>query len=84
VLDTDVDDELEAEGLARDAVREIQQARRQAGLHVADRVAVHLVAPASMADAVERHGAYVREQTLAEELTVERGQALAVTVHRLR
>ena len=38
VLDLDVTDELEAEGLARDLVRAVQQARRDAGLAVSDRI----------------------------------------------
>jgi isoleucyl-tRNA synthetase len=38
VLDTDVTPELEAEGQARDLVRAVQQARRDAGLHVSDRI----------------------------------------------
>ena len=40
VLDTDVTPELAAEGLARDLVRAVQQARRDAGLDVSDRIAL--------------------------------------------
>ena len=39
VLDTAVTPELAAEGLARDLVRAVQQARRDAGLDVSDRIA---------------------------------------------
>ncbi|MHB8682374.1 MAG: isoleucine--tRNA ligase [Acidimicrobiales bacterium] len=83
VLDTDTDDELEAEGLARDAVRLVQQARRDAGLHVADHVAVTLAAPADMAAAVERHRAYVMEQTLADELSVTVAGEVSISVRRV-
>ena len=38
VLDTDVTPELAAEGAARDLIRLVQQARRDAGLHVSDRI----------------------------------------------
>ncbi|WP_272496312.1 class I tRNA ligase family protein [Nocardioides sp. B-3] len=38
VLDTALTPELEAEGVARDPVRSIQQARRDAGLDVSDRI----------------------------------------------
>src|SRR5207247_10714985 len=38
VLDTEVTPELEAEGQARDLVRAVQQARRDAALHVSDRI----------------------------------------------
>ena len=40
VLDTEVTPELEAEGVARDLVRSVQQARREAGLDVSDRIAL--------------------------------------------
>ncbi|HEX2785911.1 MAG TPA: isoleucine--tRNA ligase, partial [Ilumatobacteraceae bacterium] len=45
VLDTDLTPELEAEGVARDLVRLVQQARRDAGLHVSDRIALRLGLP---------------------------------------
>jgi isoleucyl-tRNA synthetase len=83
VLDTDVDEELETEGLARDVVREIQAARRDAGLHIADHVTVRVVAPEAPAAALDRHRAYVMEQTLADNLVVERGEELAVEVRRV-
>ena len=40
VLDTAVTPELAAEGVARDLVRAVQQARRDAGLDVSDRIAL--------------------------------------------
>jgi isoleucyl-tRNA synthetase len=83
VLDTGVDDELEAEGHARDVVRAIQAARRGAELHVADRVAVRVTAPADVVAAVEHHRRYVMEQTLASRLEVAEGQALSVSVRRV-
>ena len=40
VLDTVVTPELEREGIARDLVRQVQQARRDAGLDVSDRISL--------------------------------------------
>jgi isoleucyl-tRNA synthetase len=72
VLDTAVTPELEAEGVARDVVRFVQQARKDEGLHVADRI--HLVIDPGDHDdvraAVEAHRHWVGEQTLARELVV--------------
>ncbi len=50
LLDTVVTPELAAEGTARDVVRVVQQARRDAGLDVSDRITLTLDAP----DAVRR------------------------------
>ena len=59
------------EGLARDLVRVIQQARRDAGLHVADRIRLSLALPEGALDAVRAFSDYVRENTLASELDFE-------------
>jgi isoleucyl-tRNA synthetase len=65
VLDTTVTPELAAEGTARDVVRVVQQARRDAGLEVADRIALVLDAPAPVLDAVRAHEAFVAGEVLA-------------------
>src|SRR5699024_3895441 len=52
VLATAVDAELEAEGYARDLVRLIQDERKKAGLHVADRISLSLTVPAERREAV--------------------------------
>ena len=80
VLDTAVDDELEAEGTARDVVRLVQQERRNAGLHVSDCIVLDLAAPAAVASAVERHRSYVAEQTLAVDLRVREADELSIAV----
>lgn len=71
ILDTRITRELEAEGLVRDLVRLIQQARKDAGLNVSDRIHLHLRLSGKLADAVHGSGnmAFIREQVLAESLT---------------
>jgi isoleucyl-tRNA synthetase len=56
---------LAAEGTARDVVRAVQQARRDAGLAVADRIALVLDAPAPVLDAVRAHEEFVAGEVLA-------------------
>jgi isoleucyl-tRNA synthetase len=70
ILDVDLTSELEAEGQARDLVRLVQQARREMGLRVIDRIALSVVAPAEVADAVASHEGWIAEQVLARSLVV--------------
>jgi isoleucyl-tRNA synthetase len=65
VLDTTVTPELAREGLARDLVRLVQQARRDAGLEVSDRITLTLDAPAPVVDAVTEHETFVAGEVLA-------------------
>jgi isoleucyl-tRNA synthetase len=69
-LDATVTPELVAEGTARDVVRVIQQARRDAGLNVSDRITLVVGADGAVADAVRAHAAFIAGETLATELTV--------------
>jgi isoleucyl-tRNA synthetase len=62
--------ELIAEGTARDVIRVIQQARRDAGLDVSDRITLVVGADGPAADAVRTHAAFIAGETLATELTV--------------
>jgi isoleucyl-tRNA synthetase len=70
VLDTAVTPELEAEGLARDLVRAIQQARRAADLHVSDRIRVDITATAETVEAFGTHRDMVMAETLAVDATI--------------
>ena len=70
ILDTELDESLIAEGLARDVVRAVQQARKDAELQISDRIRLELVLPASYASAVETHRSWLAEQTLAQSVSV--------------
>ncbi|QAY62238.1 isoleucine--tRNA ligase [Xylanimonas allomyrinae] len=70
VLDLALTPELEAEGYARDVVRDVQDARKAAGLEVADRITLTLTVPAERVAAVEAHRELVMSETLATALTV--------------
>jgi isoleucyl-tRNA synthetase len=69
-LDTTVTPELAAEGTARDVVRIVQQARRDAGLSVSDRIRLTIGAEGAVADAVRAHAGLVAAETLAVSLDV--------------
>jgi isoleucyl-tRNA synthetase len=70
VLDTAVTPELEAEGVARDLVRAVQQARRDAGLDVSDRITLTISAPAATAGAARTHAGLIQRETLATSFEV--------------
>ena len=68
VLDTVVSPELADEGVARDLVRVVQQARKDAGLDVSDRIVLTLDVPEVVGGAVRTHEAFVAGETLADKV----------------
>ncbi|MEI5672714.1 MULTISPECIES: isoleucine--tRNA ligase [unclassified Nocardioides] len=70
VLDTAVTPELAAEGLARDLVRQVQQARRDAGLEVSDRIALTVAGSAEVQAAARTHEQLITSETLATSYDV--------------
>lgn len=82
VLDVALSDELIAEGVARDVIRDVQEARKNAGLNVSDRIVLDLVVDASEVEAVSTHRDLIARETLATSVTVSAGDrkiAVAVT-----
>ena len=73
VLDTAVTPELAAEGLARDLVRAVQQARRDAGLDVSDRIALTVSGSEAVQAAARTHEALITAETLATSYDVVPG-----------
>ncbi len=65
VLDTVTTPELEAEGLARDVVRAVQQARRDADLDVSDRIVLTLRVSADAEGPVREHEQLIAGETLS-------------------
>ncbi len=64
-LALEVDDELRREGLAREVVHAVQNARRDAGLEVTDRIALTLGGDAELLEAARAHEEYLAGETLA-------------------
>jgi isoleucyl-tRNA synthetase len=67
-LDTEVTPALRAEGLAREAVKRIQNLRKEAGFEVTDRIEVAYQGSPKIAGAVDEYDDWVRNETLAVEL----------------
>jgi isoleucyl-tRNA synthetase len=65
VLDTKVDADLEREGVARDFIRMVQVARKDAGFNIADRIHIELKASPAVDAAIAAHADMVKGETLA-------------------
>jgi isoleucyl-tRNA synthetase len=74
-LDTALTPELLQEGVARDFNRLVQDLRKTSGLQISDRIVLQYAAGARIADAVEAHAGYLRNELLAER--IERRESLA-------
>ena len=75
-LDTALSEELIDEGLARELVRSVQDARKQAGLEVSDRIVLGVSGSAGVEKALAAHRDYVMSETLATGW--ETGQSAAL------
>ncbi len=72
LLDTRVTPELAAEGLANDLIRAVQQARREAGLHISDRITLTLSLTDAVRAALDAHRDRVCTETLTEAFVLDR------------
>ncbi|MGZ8571897.1 MAG: DUF5915 domain-containing protein, partial [Actinomycetota bacterium] len=67
-LELEVTPALRLEGLARELVRAVQDARKAAGLQVSDRIVLGLQAGGELGEALQRHREEVARETLAVEV----------------
>ena len=72
-LDTTLSEELIDEGVAREIIRSVQDARKQAGLEVSDRIVLGISGSGGVEKALSVHRDYVMNETLATDWAV--GQA---------
>jgi isoleucyl-tRNA synthetase len=93
LLDIQLTPALLAEGAARDVVRAVQQARREAKLLVSDRITLTLGLPEDLAQQIAPFMSYIAAETLAELTTMDPnavratdldGTPIYVGVERLR
>ena len=83
VLDTAVTPELESEGARNDFVRLVQQARKDAGLHVSDRIVLQFGADDETTATLMQHVDYIKTQVLATTFTRSQAKGGEVAVAKV-
>ncbi len=90
-LQLELDDELRREGLAREIVHAVQNARKSAGLDISDRIELQLGGDEELTAAAEHHEPYIATEVLATTVTYGNassspvridGHDLSITVSR--
>lgn len=80
-IDTTITPELKREGLMREVVRQIQNARKQAGLQVDDRIILSLNTTGTELDqAIQEFAETITQETLANSITTEAVEGYESTV----
>lgn len=64
-IDWNISAELEREGYARDIIRAIQDARKEANYDIADRISLKIEGGGFAEDIINHHGATIQEETLS-------------------
>lgn len=70
-LDTKLTQELEAEGIARDFVRAIQQNRKDSGLNITDRISITFQAEEKVENALNKFEEMISKEVLADSMKAE-------------
>ncbi|AFC70975.1 isoleucine--tRNA ligase [Rickettsia australis] len=66
ILDLELTAELIEEGYARDIVRFIQQARKDADFSITDRILIEIISEFDLSKIIDNYGDFITEQTLSE------------------
>jgi isoleucyl-tRNA synthetase len=79
-LSLELDDELLREGLAREIVHAVQNARKQAGLEITDRIELTLGGDEELLAAAREHQAYLAGEVLAKSVVYVGAGGASATV----
>ena len=79
-LQLELDDELRREGLAREIVHAVQNARKAAGLDISDRINLSLGGDDELLAAAREHQPYIAGEVLATSVAYDAAEATAVRV----
>jgi isoleucyl-tRNA synthetase len=77
-LDLTIDESLLSEGRSREIVHAVQNARKDAGLEVEDRIHLMLGGDPALLEVAQEHTTYLMDETLAMELSLQEGEAGAI------
>jgi len=69
IVSTELTPDLVLEGLAREIVHRIQNLRKDAGFEIADRIRTYYAGDAAVREVMDRHAAYVQQETLSTDLS---------------
>ncbi len=78
-LNTEISEELRREGIARDMVRTIQDARKSAGLQISDHIQLFIEASDDIKTALNDHIEYLMSETLTSEIYFEMASTVLYT-----
>ena len=70
-LDTELDEDLKREGIAREFVNRIQNIRKNAGFEVTDRIFIFTDCSDDFTDAITKLSDYIKSETLAVEFSTK-------------
>ena len=81
LLETEISEELLAEGLSREVVNRIQNFRKTSALHVADRINLQIICEGKLFEAVQSNKSYIMKETLALDLELASSGAECTLKH---
>ena len=67
-LDVTISEDLRREGVARELINRIQNARKDRGLEVTDRIKLTILKFGDLQDSIDNNKEYIMSETLTEEL----------------
>ncbi len=79
-LDVSLNDALRYEGMARELVNRIQNIRKDSGFEVTDKIKIEIKESAELKLAVDANNAYIKKETLANELIINKNVESGVEV----
>jgi isoleucyl-tRNA synthetase len=79
-LQLELDDELRREGLAREIVHAVQNARKEAGLEVTDRIELAISGDAGLLEAAREHEPYIAGEVLATAVAYDAADGVTATI----